>query len=161
MEAQTEAARPAARPDAIAAAESAVDAAGAALARADARLTRLSGTAPMAGSVQDTYFEPGEVVPAGRPVVSVLPPGNLKIRFFVPQDRLSDVTLGEPVGISCDGCGDAVPAKVTFISEQAEFTPPVIYSVHARQRLVYLVEAHPDDVAGFKVGQPVDVELRP
>ncbi len=161
MEAQIEVARLAARPDAISAAESAVDAAAAALARIDARITRLSGVAPLSGSVQDTYYEPGEVVPAGRPVVSVLPPDNLKVRFFVPQERLSEVELGKLVSIFCDGCGDAVPAKVTFISQSAEFTPPVIYSVHARQKLVYLIEAHPEDVDGLKVGQPVDVELNP
>ena len=161
MEAQIEVARLAARPDAINAAESAVDAAAAALARIDARINRLSGTAPMAGSVQDTYYEPGEVVPAGRPVVSVLPPQNLKVRFFVPEARFAEVKLGEAVSVSCDGCGDAVSAKVTFVSQAAEFTPPVIYSVHARQKLVYMVEAHPDDVSGLKVGQPVDVELRP
>lgn len=161
MEAQIEVARLAARDDQIRAAEDAVDAAGAAIERVNARISRLSGRAPMAGSVQDTYFEPGEVVPAGRPVVSVLPPENLKIRFFVPEGRFSEVKLGGAVTISCDGCPEPVPAKVTFISKAAEFTPPVIYSVHARQKLVYMVEARPDDVSGLKVAQPVDVRIEP
>lgn len=161
MEAQIEVARLAARDDQIRAAEDAVDAAGAAIDRVNARISRLSGRAPMAGSVQDTYFEPGEVVPAGRPVVSVLPPENLKIRFFVPEGRFSEVKLGGAVTISCDGCPEPVPAKVTFISKAAEFTPPVIYSVHARQKLVYMVEARPDDVSGLKVAQPVDVRIEP
>lgn len=161
MEAQIEVARLAARDDQIRAAEDAVDAAGAAIERVNARISRLSGRAPMAGSVQDTYFEPGEVVPAGRPVVSVLPPENLKIRFFVPEGRFSEVKLGGAVTISCDGCPEPVLAKVTFISRAAEFTPPVIYSVHARQKLVYMVEARPDDVSGLKVAQPVDVRIEP
>ncbi len=160
MAAQIEVAKLAARPDAIEAAQNAVDAAAGALARIDARLERLSGKAPMAGSVQDTYYEPGEVVPAGRPVVSLLPPENLKIRFFVPEAELAAVSLGDTVSISCDGCAEPIPAKVTFISRSAEFTPPVIYSVHARQKLVYMIEARPDDVAGLKVGQPVDVGLQ-
>lgn len=159
MEAQIEVARLAARPDAVAAAEDAVDAAQAALSRIDARIARLTGTALLAGSIQDTYFEPGEVVPAGRPIVSVLPPENLKVRFFVPEADLSRVALGDRVEIACDSCADAIPARVSFIAREAEFTPPVIYSVKAREKLVYLVEAHPDDVAELKVGQPVDVRL--
>ena len=161
MKSQIEVAKLAARPDAIKAAENSVDAAKAALDRIDARIARLTGIAPMAGAVQDTYYEPGEVVSAGRPIVSILPPENLKVRFFVPEPRLSEVKIGGAVTISCDGCGEPKPAKVTFIAQEAEFTPPVIYSVHARQKLVYLVEAHPDDVSGLKVGQPVDVRLQP
>ncbi|MCT8970489.1 MULTISPECIES: HlyD family secretion protein [Microbaculum] len=161
MAAQIDVAKLAARPDAIKAAQDAVDAASQAVARIDARIARLTGAAPMAGSVQDTYYEPGEVVPAGRAVVSVLPPENLKVRFFVPQDRLAEAALGGAVSVSCDGCAAPIPAKITFISDSAEFTPPVIYSVHARQKLVYMVEAHPDDTAGLNVGQPVDVRFAP
>jgi len=161
MEAQIEVARLAARPDAIVAAEDAVDAAEAAVARIDARIDRLTGTALLAGSVQDTFYEPGEVVPAGRPVVSVLPPQNLKIRFFVPEADLSRIALGDVVEIACDSCAGPIPASVSFVAREAEFTPPVIYSVKARQKLVYLVEAHPEEVSDLKVGQPVDVTLKP
>lgn len=161
MQASLEVAKLAARPDAIAAAEENVAAAEAQVARIDARIARLSGTAPMAGSIQDTFFEPGEVVPAGRPVVSVLPPPNLKVRFFVPEQSLSRVALGGRVEIACDSCAEAIPARVSFVAREAEFTPPVIYSVEARAKLVYMVEAKPDDVGPLKVGQPVDVRLVP
>jgi len=161
MRSQIDVARLAGRPEEIAAAEGAIDAATASIARIDARIDRLTGTAPMAGFVQDTYFEPGEVVPAGRPIVSLLPPDRFKVRFFVPQDRLAEVTLGGEVAVTCDGCGSPVAATVTFISEEVEFTPPVIYSVHARQKLVFMIEARPHDVTALKVGQPVDVELTP
>ncbi|MEJ8571118.1 HlyD family secretion protein [Microbaculum marinum] len=161
IEAQIEVARLPARADTIRAAEDAVDAASASVMRIEARISRLTGTAPAAGSVQDTFFEPGEVVPAGRPVVSLLPPENLKIRFFVPEERLAGISIGDAVSVNCDGCAGTRTARVTFISQAAEFTPPVIYSVHARRKLVYMVEAHPDDVTGLKVGQPVDVRLVP
>lgn len=161
MQASLDVAKLAARPDAIAAAEDNVAAAQAAVARIDARISRLSGTAPMAGSIQDTFFEPGEVVPAGRPVVSVLPPQNLKVRFFVPEMELSRIALGGRVEIACDSCARAIPARVSFVAREAEFTPPVIYSVEARAKLVYMVEAEPDDVGPLKVGQPVDVRLLP
>lgn len=161
MQAELDVAKLAARPDAIAAAMNNVAAAEAAIARIDARIARLGGIAPMAGSVQDTYFEPGEVVPAGRPVVSLLPPSNLKVRFFVSEKALSRVALGGRVEIACDSCAQAIPARVSFVAREAEFTPPVIYSVEARAKLVYMVEARPEDVGPLKVGQPVDVRLVP
>ncbi|TCT12042.1 HlyD family secretion protein [Tepidamorphus gemmatus] len=161
IEAQLEVAKLPARPDAIAAAGQNVAAAEAVLARIDARLARLNGIAPMSGSIQDIFFEPGEVVPAGRAVVSLLPPENLKVRFFVPETDLSRVVLGGRVDIACDSCVEAIPARVSFVAREAEFTPPVIYSVEARAKLVYMVEATPDDVGPLKVGQPVDVRLAP
>lgn len=161
MQAQLDVAKLAARPDAIAAAAQNVAAAEAALARVDARIARLRGTAPMAGSIQDIYFEPGEVIPAGRAVVSLLPPEKLKVRFFVPETDLSRVVLGGRVDIACDSCTGTIPARVSFVAREAEFTPPVIYSVEARAKLVYMVEATPDDVGPLKVGQPVDVRLAP
>lgn len=161
MQAQLDVAKLAARPDAIAAAAQNVAAAEAALARVDARIARLRGTAPMSGSIQDIYFEPGEVIPAGRAVVSLLPPEKLKVRFFVPETDLSRVVLGGRVDIACDSCTGTIPAQVSFVAREAEFTPPVIYSVEARAKLVYMVEATPDDVGPLKVGQPVDVRLAP
>ena len=102
---------------------------------------------------------PGELVPAGRPVVSLLPPGNIKIRFFVPETALAKVALGQAVTIHCDGCKADVPAKVTFISRSSEFTPPVIYSLDERSKLVFLIEARTETPVDFRVGQPVDVRL--
>lgn len=116
--------------------------------------------APEAGRVDDVYFRPGEVVTAGRPVLSLLPPANKKLRFFVPEARLSRVPIGAEVDVTCDGCPPDLKARVIFVGNEAEFTPPVIFSQKARQKLVYKIEATP--LAGadmLKVGQPVDVFL--
>jgi HlyD family secretion protein len=126
---------------------------------AETRLARRKMASPVTGSVQQIYYRPGEVVPAGRPVVSLLPPGNIKIRFFVPETVLPRVALGADVAVHCDGCKADVPAKVTFISRSAEFTPPVIYSQEERSKLVYLIEARTGTPGELRVGQPVDVRF--
>jgi HlyD family secretion protein len=126
---------------------------------AETRLARRKMASPVTGSVQQIYYRPGEVVPAGRPVVSILPPGNIKIRFFVPETVLPKVALGADVTVRCDGCKADVPAKVTFISRSAEFTPPVIYSQEERSKLVYLIEARTGTPGELRVGQPVDVRF--
>jgi HlyD family secretion protein len=129
-------------------------------ARLDAARTRLARrkvASPVTGTVEQVYFRPGEVVAAGRPVVALLPPGNLKVRFFVPQGALPAIALGDKVRVACDGCAQNLSAKVGFIARQAEFTPPVIYSLEERAKLVFMVEALPDDPAAFRVGQPVQV----
>ena len=129
------------------------------LVSAQTRLARRKAASPVTGSVQQIYYRPGELVPAGRPVVSLLPPGNIKIRFFVPENALAKVALGAAVMIHCDGCKADVPAKVTFISRSSEFTPPVIYSLDERSKLVFLIEARTETPDGLRVGQPVDVRF--
>ena len=126
---------------------------------AQTRLARRKMASPVNGSVQQIYYRPGETVPAGRPVVSLLPPGNIKVRFFVPETVLPKVALGEAVTIHCDGCKSDVEAKVTFISRTAEFTPPVIYSLDERSKLVFLIEARTGTPGELRVGQPVDVRF--
>jgi HlyD family secretion protein len=126
---------------------------------AQTRLNRRKMASPLNASVQEIYYRPGEYVPAGRPVVSLLPPNNLKIRFFVPETVLPKISLGQSVEIRCDGCTAAVPARVTFISRTSEFTPPVIYSREERSKLVYLVEARTGTPSALRVGQPVDVHF--
>jgi len=126
---------------------------------AETRLARRKMASPVTGSVQQIYYRPGEVVPAGRPVVSLLPPGNIKIRFFVPETVLPKVALGNDVTVHCDGCKTNVPAKVTFISRSAEYTPPVIYSQEERSKLVFLIEARTGTPGELRVGQPVDVRF--
>ncbi|MCW5603414.1 MAG: HlyD family efflux transporter periplasmic adaptor subunit [Burkholderiales bacterium] len=135
-----------------------VAAARAALAQAIWRLEQKSVAAPVTGLVQDTFFVMGEWVPAGRPVASLLPPGNVKARFYVAGDKLSSVPVGREVILQCDGC-EPVAARVTFTSSQAEYTPPVLYSKESRQKLVFLVEARPEatDALKLRPGQPVDV----
>src|SRR5262249_25392757 len=103
-------------------------------------------------------FRPGEMVPAGRPVLAILPPGNLKVRFFVPQATLPQIAYGDNVAVACDGCAGQT-AKVSFIAKSAEYTPPVIYSLEERNKLVFLIEALPDQPDKLRVGQPVDVRL--
>ena len=140
-------------------AEAALRTAEARVASAQTRLARRRVASPVTGAVQQIYYRPGEVVPAGRPVVSLLPPGNIKIRFFVPEAVLPKVALGDAVTIHCDGCRNDIPAKVTFISRSSEFTPPVIYSVDERSKLVFLIEARTETPDGLRVGQPVDVRF--
>jgi RND family efflux transporter, MFP subunit len=126
---------------------------------AQTRLARRNAHSPSDGTIEQIYYRPGETVPAGRPVVALLPPGNLKIRFFAPQAALPELNYGDVVGISCDGCDKDLTAKISFIARSAEFTPPVIYSVEERAKLVFLIEARPEHPEKFRVGQPVTVTL--
>jgi HlyD family secretion protein len=98
------------------------------------------------------------MVPAGRPVLAILPPGNLKVRFFVPQSALPQLAYGETITVRCDGCANQ-SARVSFIAKSAEYTPPVIYSLEERNKLVFLIEALPEQPDKLRVGQPVDVLL--
>jgi HlyD family secretion protein len=154
--------RAGARPDEIRAAEAEAAAAREALAQADWRVRQKTVAASVAGLVADTLFAKGEWVPAGAPVVSVLPPGNVKVRFYVPETKLGAVKVGQSISLACDGCGAAIAATVSFIAPQAEFTPPVIYSKDNRAKLVFLVEAKPapEDSVKLHPGQPVDVTLQ-
>jgi HlyD family secretion protein len=129
------------------------------LASARTRLARRQLASPVGGTVQQVYYRPGELVPAGRPVLALLPPGNIKIRFFVPEAMLPKIKVGAPVTVHCDGCKSDLAARVSFISRSAEFTPPVIYSLEERAKLVYLIEARPEAPGDLRVGQPVDVRL--
>lgn len=151
-----------ARPDEIRAAESEVEAARASLAQADWRLKQKTVAATVAGMVTDTNFVRGEWVAAGAPVVSLLPPENVKVRFYVPEPRLGAVKVGQGVELACDGCAAKIAAKVSYVAPQAEYTPPVIYSRENRARLVFLVEARAskEDAVKLHPGQPVDVRLQ-
>lgn len=137
------------------AAEGDVEAAKAALAQAAWRQEQKSVAAPVAGLVHDTYFVEGEWVPAGRPVASLLPPGNVKVRFYVPEAALSSLSLKQRIEVRCDGCTPA-QGTISYISSQAEYTPPVLYSKESRHKLVFLVEARLQSSA-LRPGQPVDV----
>jgi HlyD family secretion protein len=154
---------PGGRPDEIRAAQADAEAAASALAQADWRLSQRAIEAPQAGRVNDTYYVVGDFVPAGNPVVSLLPATNVKIRFYVPEPMLGRLKIGEAVSFACDGCGDAMSATVSFIADRAEFTPPVLYSRENRAKLVFLVEARvAQDIASrLNPGQPVDVTLPP
>lgn len=148
-----------ARPDQLRAAEDAVTQADAALAQAVKRLAELAPAAPADALVEDTLFNPGEWVPAGSPVVSLLPPGNVKLVVFVPEPLMNRIRPGADLRVRCDGCPPDLTARVTYVSPRAEYTPPVIYSIGSREKLVFRVEAKPEAAAPLNPGLPVDVEL--
>jgi HlyD family secretion protein len=102
-------------------------------------------------------FKPGETVPANVPVVSIVPDGEVKVRFYVPQARVAAYKPGRKVAIACDGCASGMTATVAFVASEPEFTPPVIYSLDARQKLVFMVEAVPSEPRALAPGQPIDV----
>lgn len=139
--------------------EAALRSAQARLNSAKTRLERRTMKSPVAGTVQQVYYREGETVPAGRPVLAVLPPSNLKIRFYAPQAQLPIIKIGDQVAVLCDNCEQGLTARVSFISRTNEFTPPVIYSLEERAKLVYLIEARPEHPDKFRVGQPVSVKL--
>jgi HlyD family secretion protein len=116
-------------------------------------------TAPQSGSIERVYRRAGEIVAAGEPVVALLPPGNFKIRFYAPETRLSSLALGDEVGLSCDGCAAGLTARLSHIAAEPQFTPPVIYSLKERKKLVFLVEARPAATDGLHPGLPVTVRL--
>lgn len=150
------------RADQIRAQAALVDAAEAALAQANWQLARKTVAATLAGRVTDTLFREGEWVPAGGPVVRMLPPGNIKLRFFVPEAVVGSLKVGRALAVRCDGCGADIPATLSYVSSQAEFTPPVIYSNEMRSKLVFMIEARPapDQATRLHPGQPVSVLLK-
>lgn len=153
---QRDAAALGAREDQVRAADARVAQARAAVTGAGARLAEVSPGAPKKARVEDVFFHAGEWAPANQPILSLLPDERVKVRFFVPERELSAYRIGRTVRFGCDGCAKDLSAKIEFVSPRPEFTPPVIYSREARDRLVYLVEARPS--ARLNPGQPVDVE---
>jgi len=161
IQANLETARLGARGDEILMAQNAVEARVAELEQAQWALDQKSQSATTNAIVQDTLYREGEWVAGGKPVVSLLPPGNLKVRFFLPQEKLADIRIRQTVNVRWDGADSDYQTIVRFISTRAEYTPPVIYSQESRAKLVFLVEAFftPQDAAALKVGQPVDVQI--
>ncbi|MDB5426183.1 MAG: secretion protein HlyD family [Phenylobacterium sp.] len=145
-----------AREDLIRAADARVRQAQAGLIGAAARLSDNAPVAVSAARVEDVFFQQGEWAPANQPILSLLPDVRIKVRFFVPEAALSAYRVGGVVRFACDGCAKGLTATIAYISPRPEFTPPVIYSREARDRLVYLVEAQPS--MRLNPGQPVDVE---
>jgi HlyD family secretion protein len=127
---------------------------------AETRLKRRSLSSPVEGTVHQVYYRIGETVQAARAVIAVLPPSNMKIRFFAPEGELPKIAIGDTVKVTCDGCERDLSATVSFIAKNAEYTPPVIYSMEERAKLVFLIEAKPDKPAAFRVGQPVSVSFK-
>ena len=128
--------------------------------QAEWQLAQKQQQAPALGQVTDVFFRVGEYVMPGQPVLALLPPGGIKARFYVREDEVASLLLGQWVSLSCDGCGEPVPARVSRIATGPEFTPPVIYSNAQRAKLVFLVEARPRAGDGTRLhpGQPLDVK---
>lgn len=153
------AAKLSARADQLAAARANSAAAGAALTQAQWVKNQRQVSARIAASVEDRLREPGEYVPAGAPILSLLPAGRVFVRFFVPVEDVSRIRAGDLVDISCTGCAAGLQGRVRFVSRESEFTPPVIFSESAHQRMVFMIEAAPLDGADLRPGVPVSVKL--
>ena len=135
------------------------DSAKAAAGLAEQRLADLQTLAPAAGSVERIYRRAGEVALPGDPVVALLAPENLKIKFFAPETMLSSLQVGQTISFSCDGCDAPRRARISFVASEPQYTPPVIYSLKEREKLVFLVEARPENPEGLRPGLPVDLAL--
>ena len=148
------------RPDQITAAEQEVKALEAALVKAEWDLAQKTQKAGQDAEVFDTLYRVGEWAGAGKPVVVLLPPANIKVRAFIPQERLGSLHKGDSLRVTVDGFASPVTGKISFISPQAEYSPPVIYSKETRAKLVFMVEAvfAPETAVQLHPGQPVDVE---
>ncbi|SAL33155.1 HlyD family secretion protein [Caballeronia telluris] len=159
---QVEVARLPGRSQQIAAQRAQVAAAQASLAQTQWKLDQKRVVAPADGLVYDTLYRAGEWVQAGSPVVQMLPPQNVKVRLFVAEGIVGNIAAGRAMTVHCDGCAADVPVKVTYVSNKAEYTPPVIYSNESRSKLVFMVEAHPSvaDAGKLHPGQPVTVTLQ-
>lgn len=149
-----------ARPETIKAADNQVKQAQSALEQAEWRLSKRVLAAPSPGRVNDVIRNPGDTAGPTAPVISILPDGAVKLSVYIPESAFSSIKVGTLLAVHCDGCGEGVKARVSYVSPDPEFTPPVIYSLENRQKLVYLVEARPEGNAGpLQPGQIVDVEL--
>lgn len=126
---------------------------------ARARLGDLDGAAPAAGTIERIYHRAGEVVAAGAPILALLPPENMQVRFFAPQAMLSRLPIGARVQVTCDGCSEPIEAVVSYVAQEPQFTPPVIFSLEEREKLVFLVEARVSQAGAIRPGMPVDVRI--
>lgn len=147
-----------ARSDQVAAAEKEVEAARAQLAQAQWKVDQKAQVTPVAGMVSDVAYRAGEWVAAGAPIATLLPPANIKARFFIPETELGKIRVGQGAAIACDGCAQPLKGRITFIAPEAEYTSPLIYSKENRAALVFMVEAALEPgQALLHPGQPLTV----
>ena len=159
QEADLATARLGSREDQIRQAADQVKAREAALQQAEWLLAQMNQNAPAAATVFDTFYTRGEWVEAGQPVLAILVPSDLKVRFYVPESEVSAIRLGQEIAVSCDGCPKGMTARVNYIKSEVEYAPPVIYSAEMRSKLVVMVEARPGPkgIELLHPGLPVDV----
>ncbi len=159
-EANLAVARLPARADAIRAAQGQVERARAALAQAEWRLGQRTVAAPAAGRVAEVIRHPGDIAGPSAPILSLLPDGAIRLKLYLPEPQFSAIAVGALLAVQCDGCPPGLTARVTYASPEPEFTPPVIYSLETRQKLVHLIEARPEgEASALKPGQIVDVRV--
>ncbi|MEO8881960.1 MAG: HlyD family efflux transporter periplasmic adaptor subunit [Devosia sp.] len=142
-------------------AKASFDAAKASADKAHADLADRTITAPTDGRIERTYYDLGEMAPAGTPVLSLLPAKALKVEFYVSEIDRTKLTMGDTVGVTCDGCAAGITARVSFMATDPQYTSPIIYSREERSQLVFLAEAKIDNAGGILPGQPVTVSLTP
>ncbi|HTD03523.1 HlyD family secretion protein, partial [Undibacterium sp.] len=161
LRANVRVARLGSRSDEIAAAERDIRIAEAQLAQSEWKVSQKVQKVPTDASVVDIYYREGEQVPAGNAVVSLLPPENIKARFFVPENQLGSLQLGQEVSLGCDGCGKPIAARITYVSPSAQYTAPIIYSKENRANLVFMLEARPSrqDAPRLHPGQPLEIRV--
>jgi HlyD family secretion protein len=135
--------------------------AGASARLAQRRVQDMRVTAANAGVIHVVYRRTGEVVAPGAPLAAMVAAGDMRVRFFAPQALLSRLAPGARVTFACDGCPPGLTGRVSFVATEPQFTPPIIYSRDQREKLVFLLEAIPDDPAGIRPGLPADVGLAP
>ena len=112
------------------------------------------------GELTDVYFRVGEWVTANKPVASILPDQGRLIRFFVPEAVLPKIQPGTVVRVQCDGCRDEIRATVEIIYPNAEYSPPVIFSKERREKLLFRIDARPQENSTLlPPGLPVSVTL--
>ena len=141
-------------------AEAALRQAKANLGWSETRLARRRGLSPAGGTIQQVYYRPGETVPAGPAGDRAAAARAISSCASSRRRRCCRASRSaRRVAVSCDGCAKGMTAKVSFIARSAEYTPPVIYSLEERAKLVYLIEARPADPEKLRVGQPVTVTL--
>lgn len=161
LKAERNAARLPAREAQLEAAHQTILAAQTEVTQAELDLHDQTATAPEAGRVERVFLQVGEFAAAGTPIVSLLPPSRIKFRFYVPQALHAQLKPDTSVLVNCDGCGELISARITYVDSQVQFTPPVIYSLEERDKLVFLVEARPEEAIELSVGQPIDVRFAP
>jgi HlyD family secretion protein len=143
------------------AAEAALDSALAQLDGARSALEDQTVRSPTAGRIDKVFYELGEVAGIGAPVVSILPPDDLKALFFVPEADRASVAIGQILAVTCDGCRPGITAKVTRLAMTPQYTPPIIYSRDERGRLVFRAEARLQDPGPLLPGQPLTLSPQP
>lgn len=149
------------RPERIDQARGRLREAEAALAQADTRLGYATLTAPLSGLVLAKHAEPGELLAAGAPIVTIGNIADTWLRAYIPETELGRVKVGQPVLIKVDTYpGKSFRGTVSFISPEAEFTPKNVQTEKERVKLVYRIKVTvPNPQMELKPGMPADGEI--